>query len=101
MNVTSLPIKISLEQIEQFCQRNHIRKLSLFGSVLRNDFTSKSDVDVLVEFEDGKTPGLAIVTMTNELEAMIKRDVDLRTPHDLSCYFREQVLSEALTIYER
>ncbi|NEP28234.1 nucleotidyltransferase domain-containing protein, partial [Moorena sp. SIO3I6] len=52
-----LPIKIPKEEIEQFCQRHHIRKLSLFGSVLRDDFTPESDVDFLVEFEPGKTPG--------------------------------------------
>lgn len=101
MSVTSLPIKIPVKEIKEFCQRHHIRKLSLFGSVLRDDFTIVSDVDVLVEFEKGKTPGLAIVTMADELTMIIKRDVDLRTPHDLSCYFREQVRSEALIIYEK
>lgn len=60
---STLPIKISLSEIEDFCQRNNIEKLSLFGSVLRNDFNSKSDVDVLVEFEKGKTPGLVIVDL--------------------------------------
>ena len=96
-----LPINLSQEEIKQFCQRHSIHKLSLFGSVLRDDFTRESDVDVLVEFEKGKTPGLAIITMEDELSNMINRKVDLRTPGDLSRYFREQVLAEAMVIYEK
>ncbi len=77
------------------------QKLSLFGSVLRDDFTKESDVDVLVEFERGKTPDLAIITMEDELSKMINRQIDLRTPEDLSRYFREEVLAEAMVIYEK
>ena len=62
-----LPIHIPQAKIAEFCQRHHIRKLSLFGSVVRDDFRPDSDVDVLVEFEPGKTPGLAIVKMQQEL----------------------------------
>jgi len=101
MKKTTLLIHLSQEEIKQFCQRHSIRKLSLFGSVLRNDFTRESDVDVLVEFELGKTPGLAIITMEDELSNIIKRQIDLRTAADLSRYFREQVLAEALVIYEQ
>ena len=101
MKEITLPINLSQEEIEQFCQDKSIHKFSLFGSVLRDDFTNKSDVDVLVEFEKGKTPGLAIITMQDELSQMINRQVDLRTPEDLSRYFREQVLAEAMVIYEK
>jgi uncharacterized protein len=62
----TLPIQISQAKIAEFCQRHHIRCLSLFGSILREDFSSTSDVDVLVEFEPGKTPGFAIVTLQPE-----------------------------------
>ena len=96
---SSLPIKISLSKIEDFCKRNKIEKLSLFGSVLRNDFNSKSDIDVLVEFEKGKTPGLVIVDLQDELSEMFGREVDLHTPAELSRFFKERVLQEALLIY--
>jgi uncharacterized protein len=101
MKNNHLPINLPFDQIQQFCQRHSIRKLSLFGSVLRDDFTRESDVDVLVEFELGKTPGLAIVTMQDELSNLIDRQIDLRTLADLSRYFREQVLAEARVIYEQ
>jgi hypothetical protein len=101
MGKTTLPINLSQEEIKKFCQRHSIRKLSLFGSVLRDDFTRESDVDVLVEFEPGKIPGLAIITMQDELSNIINRQIDLRTLADLSRYFREQVLAEAIVIYEQ
>ena len=66
-----LPVQISQAKIAEFCQRHHIRKLSLFGSILRDDFSPDSDVDVLVEFEPGKTPGFAIVTMPQELSRLL------------------------------
>lgn len=93
------PIDNPYEAIAEFCRRNHIRKLSLFGSVLRDDFTPESDVDVLVEFEPGATPGWEIVSMQGELEAILGRAVDFRTVSELSRYFRDEVLSEAETIY--
>jgi len=92
-------IEIPKEKIADFCRRNHIRKLSLFGSVLRDDFTPASDVDVLVEFEPGKTPGLSFFTMGDELEAMFGRKVDFNTAGFLSRYFRDQVLKEAFPVY--
>ncbi len=101
MEKTTLPINLTQEEIKQFCQRHSIRKLSLFGSVLRDDFTRESDVDVLVEFEPGKTPGLAFITMQDELSNIIDRQIDLRTSADLSRYFREQVVAEAIVIYEQ
>ena len=71
----------------------------MFGSVLRDDFSSHSDVDFLVEFEQGKTPGLKIVDIQDELSEIIERKVDLRTPAELSRFFRDRVLKEALLIY--
>lgn len=100
MNKTFL-IDLFSEEIPQFCQRYSIRKLSLFGSILREDFTPQSDIDLLVEFEPGKTPGLAIITIEDELSEIFNRQVDLRTPADLSHYFRQQVLAEATAIYEQ
>ena len=93
-------ISVPQDKISSFCQRHHIRKLSLFGSVLRDDFRPDSDVDVLVEFEPGYVPGFEIVTMENELTEMLGRKVDLRTPKDLSKYFRDQVVREAKVQYE-
>jgi predicted nucleotidyltransferase len=101
MEVSLLPIRLNFDKIAEFCQHYHIQKLALFGSVLREDFTNQSDVDVLVEFEQGMTPGLAIITMEDELSQIINRTIDLRTPKDLSRYFREDVMKEALVIYEQ
>lgn len=89
-------IEIPREKLAEFCRRNHIRKLSLFGSILRDDFGPESDVDFLVEFEPGQTPGLfGIAGMEIELSEMIGRKVDLRTPEDLSRYFRDEVVRTA------
>ena len=91
--MTSLAqIAIPQEQIEAFCKRNHIRRLSLFGSVLRSDFGPDSDVDVLVEFVPGFVPGLAFFGMEEELSAILGRKVDLNTPGFLSSYFRDEVM---------
>ena len=88
-------------ELASFCRRNHIRRMSLFGSVLRPDFTPQSDIDVLVEFEPGRVPGLlGIARMERELSALFGgRKVDLRTPEDLSRYFRQSVLDEAEVQY--
>lgn len=90
-------IEIPKEEIAEFCQRNHIRKLSLFGSVLRDDFRPDSDVDVLVEFEPGHVPGLIrFAGMELELSGLLGgRKVDMNTPKCLSRYFRDHVLAEA------
>jgi uncharacterized protein len=95
-------IAVDREQIADFCRKHHIRRLSFFGSVLRDDFGPESDVDVLVEFVPGKTPGLfRIVAMEFELEEIfgIGRKVDLRTPLDLSKYFRDSVVDSAELLY--
>lgn len=93
-------IAIPHDALADFCRRNGIRRLSLFGSVLRDDFRPDSDVDMLVEFEPDKRIGLfGMAALQNELSEMIGRAVDLRTPEDLSPYFRSEVLAEALTQY--
>ncbi|MEK7679999.1 MAG: nucleotidyltransferase family protein [Deltaproteobacteria bacterium] len=93
-------IDIPKEKIAAFCRRNHIRKLSLFGSVLREDFTPESDVDVLVEFEEGHVPGLITLSgMEIELSNIIGRKADLRTDEDLSKYFRKEVVESAEVQY--
>jgi predicted nucleotidyltransferase len=89
--------------MRSFCERHHIRKLSLFGSVLRSDFRPESDIDVLVEFEPGQVPGhFGMAQMEEELSRVLGgRPVDLRTPQELSRYFREQVLETAKVQYAR
>ena len=94
-------IQIPKEPLAEFCRRHHIRKLSLFGSVLRDDFRPESDVDVLVQFEPGHVPGLAFFAMEHELSELLGRKVDLNTPKFLSRYFRDRVLQQAIVQYER
>jgi predicted nucleotidyltransferase len=93
-------LTIPTYQLEMFCRRHHIRKLAVFGSVLRDDFGPDSDVDVLVEFEPGHVPGLAFFDMEAELSHLIGRQVDLNTPQFLSQYFRNTVLAEAKILYD-
>ena len=89
-------IEIPREAIAQFCRRHHIRRLALFGSILRDNFGPDSDVDFLVEFEPGKVPTLfGIAQMEMELSALIGRKADLRTAEDLSRYFRDEVIRTA------
>jgi len=89
------------EEIKEFCKRNHIRKFAFFGSVLRDDFTKKSDVDVLVEFEPGARVGFfELYDMEQELSGMFGgRKVDINTPKCLSKYFRDKVLAAAEVQY--
>ena len=96
----SVKIDMPEAKIEDFCRRNHIRRLALFGSALRDDFRPESDVDVLVEFEPGHVPGLAFITMQDELSELLGRNVDLSTPACLSPYFRQEVLDEAESLYD-
>jgi predicted nucleotidyltransferase len=93
-------INIATDAISEFCRRHHIRRLSLFGSILRDDFDSKSDIDVLVEFEEGRIPGLAFFGMQDELTELVGRKVDLHTPASLSKYIRNNVLAEAEVQYD-
>lgn len=94
-------ISLDRELIREFCERNHIRKFSIFGSVLRADFSPESDLDVLVEFEPQHTPGLKFFAMQDELSRLLGRQVDLNTKGFLSQYFRDRVVQEARTIYEQ
>jgi predicted nucleotidyltransferase len=92
-------IEIPHDRIVDFCRRHHIRRLALFGSVLRDDFTPDSDVDVLVEFDEGHTPGFAYFTMQEQLSDILGRRADLKTPNELSKYFRDEVLADAEELY--
>ncbi len=93
-------IKVPKRRLTEFCREHHIRKLAFFGSVLKPEYSPESDIDVLVEFEPGHIPGFAMVAMEDELAQLLGRKVDLRTPKDLSRYFREQVVREAKVAYE-
>ncbi len=93
-------IRLDDERIAEFCRRNHIRKLALFGSVLRDDFRPDSDVDVLAEFRPGHAVGyIGLAAMERELSALVGRKVDLRTPGELSPYFRDEVVRSAVVQY--
>ncbi len=96
-----IQIFVDKKSIAKFCQKNQIRRLALFGSVLREDFHPESDIDVLVDFEPAHVPGLfGIARMERELSAIFGgRKVDLRTAEDLSRYFRQDVLREAEVQY--
>lgn len=93
-------IDIPRERVEEFCRRNHVRRLALFGSVLRDDFGPDSDVDVLVEFEPGHVPGLAFFRLQQELSEILGRPVELHTPRFLSPHFRDRVLEQAEVQYD-
>ena len=95
----AMGISIPRQRIAEFCRRHHVRRLSLFGSVLRDDFRPDSDIDVLVEFEPGRTPGLRFFAMQEELSEMLGRKVDLNTPNFLSRHVRDQVMAEASVQY--
>ena len=99
-----MPARIAIDpdMIAGFCRRNHIRKLALFGSVLRDDFAPESDVDVLVEFDpEARVSLLDVVGMEIDLSEQLGRKVDLRTAGDLSRYFRKEVVDSAEVLYER
>jgi predicted nucleotidyltransferase len=94
-------VKVDKHRLGEFCRQHHIAKLSFFGSVLRDDFSPDSDIDVLVDFEDGHTPGfLGVAQIERELSELLdNRKVDLRTYQDLSRYFRKEVLAAAEVQY--
>ena len=92
-------LEVPLEKVATFCRNHHIRRLAIFGSALRPDFRPDSDLDVLVEFEPGHTPGLAFFGMEAELSELLGRKVDLNTPRFLSPDFRDRVMSEAQELY--
>ena len=98
-------IDIPKEEIAAFCHLNHIRRMSLFGSVLRDDFTPESDVDVLVDFELDRTPGLEFITIQDELSEILGRQVDLYTfkgvENSRNWLLREEILNSAEVQYEQ
>ncbi|NOT00521.1 MAG: nucleotidyltransferase family protein [Phycisphaerales bacterium] len=93
------PFVIDRDRVKEFCCRRGIRRLALFGSVLRDDFTENSDVDVLVEFNPGARTGLAFFDMQDELSGILGRKVDLNTAGFLSRHIREDVLRKAKDVY--
>lgn len=94
-------IPVPKDRIAAFCRKHHVRRFSLFGSVLRPDFGPDSDIDVLVEFEPGLGPGyFRLFDMEEEFSSILDgRKVDIRTPKDLSRYFRQKVLDSAVVEY--
>lgn len=99
--VYSLEQEMPRDKLTEFCKRNYIRKLSLFGSAVSGQLGPDSDIDLLVEFDRGHTPGLfSIIRMEMELAEMLGRKTDLRTPNDLSQYFRDEVIRNARVQYQ-
>jgi predicted nucleotidyltransferase len=93
---------ISAEQIGALCQRHGIRRLSLFGSILRNDFGPDSDVDILIEFEPGQTPGWKIVDIEEEISKLFgNRRADIVNPKYLNVRLKDSVLASAEVIYDK
>ena len=101
MKTNHIKVKLPNRKIADFCRRHNIRRLAVFGSALREDFRADSDLDVLVEFEPGHTPGLIrLAGMEIELSALLGgRKVDMNTPLCLSRFFRDEVLAEAEPVY--
>ncbi len=94
-------VNLTKEQIAEFCRENHIKKFAFYGSVLRDSFRQDSDIDILVDLDYNYRTGLMkMARIERELSEMIGRQVDLKTPEDLSDYFRDKVLSEAEVLYE-
>jgi predicted nucleotidyltransferase len=99
--MSEVRISISKDKIADFCKQNQVRRLSLFGSILREDFGPDSEIDILVEFEPGTRMGLIRLSgLEIELGKIIGRKVDLNTPGFLSKYFRDQILAEADVQYD-
>ncbi len=97
----ALPVSIKRERLHAFCRHHHVSRLALYGSVLNEDFDENSDIDVLVEFEPDHVPGyFRLLDMEEQLSGILGgRVVDLRTPNELSRYFREDVMRDARTEY--
>jgi predicted nucleotidyltransferase len=93
-------IGIDRERLDEICRRYSVRRLAFFGSVERDDFTERSDIDVLVEFEQGARIGLAFFSLEEELSELFGRKVDLNTPGFLSPEFRDRVMQEARSVFD-
>ena len=101
-NIMNHHLNISEGVLSEFCHRNHIRRIAMFGSVLRGEDRPDSDLDLLVEFEPGQEPGLLRLSgIERELSGLLHRKVDFRTPQDLSRYFRDEVLATAEVQYSQ
>ena len=100
MSAVLTKLEASPQALANFCHRHHIKRLAFFGSVLRADFSGDSDVDVLIEFGEGDTPGLEFFGLADELETILGRKVDLLTPGFLSPHIRDDVLAESQVQYE-
>ena len=93
-------LEMPKEKIADFCKKNHIRKLSIFGSALSDTFTMESDVDMLVEFDSDHIPGfITLAGMEIELSKILGRKADLRTEQELSPYFRQEIIESAVIQY--
>ena len=99
MSSDTMNISISEKELRAFCERHHVRRLALFGSIVRDDFGPESDIDVLVEFEPGHVPGFDFFAIQDELSQILGREVDLNTPGFLSRDIREEVEEEAVVQY--
>jgi hypothetical protein len=100
MKEMSPQISIDRDAVSAFCRRHCIKRLALFGSVLRDDFSPDSDVDVLVEFQSGHVPGLDFVSMEREFSRLLQgRPVDMVTPKFLNARIRDQILASAEPLY--
>ncbi|MCJ7623697.1 MAG: nucleotidyltransferase family protein [Anaerolineaceae bacterium] len=99
--MNQIAIDISTHHIEHFCQKHHICSLAFFGSVVRDDFGPHSDVDVLVEFEEGHTPGFDFFLLEEELSQLLGHKVDLQTANFLSPEIRQIAIEESVNIYEQ
>jgi predicted nucleotidyltransferase len=95
----ALPVHIPMEELTRLCRAYHVRRLAFFGSVLRDDFGPNSDVDMLIEFEPGQTPGLAFFRLQSELSELFGREVDLNTEKCLSPQFRLDIEHDARNVY--
>ncbi len=93
-------IRIDREKLDKLCRRYRVRRLALFGSVERDDFTDRSDIDILVEFDEGARVGLAFFSLEEELSQLFGRKVDLNTPGFLSPEFRDRVMREARPVFD-
>lgn len=101
MTPAVLSIALDADETAEFCRAHGIRRLALFGSVLRDDFTPASDVDMLVEYLPGRHPGLMLFRQQEGLSNRLHRPVDLHTPASLSRHFRDEVQATSLPIYEQ
>jgi predicted nucleotidyltransferase len=96
----SIRVEVDRERVAEFCRRHHIRRLALFGSVLRDDFGPESDIDALVEFEPGTYVGFTIIDIEDELSQILGRKVDLVREKYLNRRIRDRVLASVEQVYE-